>query len=342
MSENSVKSSCRIAVDAMGGDFAPDNAVMGAVVAQQGDSAIEIYLLGIKEKILEVLKKNSASFPVDRIIDCPQVIEMEDIPTVALKAKPESSIVIGAKMVKNGKADAFVSAGNTGAMMAASTLLIGRINGVGRPTIGAPMPSEKGFTLLLDVGASVDSKPQHLLEYAILGTIYAKEIYGISNPSIGILSVGSEDVKGNEMSLAAFKLLKDSGLNFYGNVEGKDILKGTVNIVICDGFVGNILLKFAEGVLSLLKYKLKNYAEKSIIRKLKLLMFKSSLKGALSDMDAESHGGVPLLGVNGISIIGHGSSSVLAIKNMILRAKEMHHKEILRKFEESLERYGRK
>lgn len=342
MSKNSIKSSCRIAVDAMGGDFAPENAVMGAVAAVQEDPSMELLLLGRKEKILEVLKKNSVSFPEEKIIHCSETIEMDDSPTSALKSKPDSTMVVGAKMVKNREAEAFVSAGNTGAMMAASTLLMGRIKGVGRPTIGAPLPSEKGATLLLDVGASVDSKPTHLLEYAILGSIFSKEIYGIKYPTIGLLNVGSEEVKGNEVAISAHKLLRESGLNFIGNVEGKDILKGTADIVICDGFVGNILLKFAEGVIGLLKQKLRSYAENSIIRKLKLLMFRSSLKGALKDLDAEAHGGVPLLGVNGISIIGHGSSTVLAIKNMIFRAKEMHDKEILRKFEESLEKYGTK
>jgi glycerol-3-phosphate acyltransferase PlsX len=342
MSEISTKSSCRIAVDAMGGDFAPENAVMGAIEALQGDANIEILLLGQKNKIIEVLKKHSVEFPENKIIHCEQVIEMDDSPTTALRAKQDSSIAVGAKMVKNGEADAFVSAGNTGAMMAASTLLIGRIKGVGRPTIGAPLPSEKGISLLLDVGASVDSKPQHLLEFAILGSIFSKEIYGIDNPTIGLVSVGSEEVKGNDVTIAAHKLLKASGLNFIGNVEGKDILKGTADVFICDGFVGNTLLKFAEGVIGLLKVKLRNYAEKSIIRKLKLLMFRSSLRGALIDFDAEAHGGVPLLGVNGISIIGHGSSSILAIKNMVLRAKEMYDKDILRKFEESLKRYGNK
>jgi glycerol-3-phosphate acyltransferase PlsX len=173
-----------------------------------------------------------------------------------------------------------------------------------------------------------------------MGSIFAKEIYGTPNPTVGTLSVGEEESKGNELVLSANKLIKDSKLNFHGNVEGRDILKGTVDVVVCDGFVGNIVLKFGESVLTLLKERIKQYAGGGIIHKLKALVVKSVLKASLSDMDYQTHGGVPLLGINGISIIGHGSSTPLAIKNMVLRAKEMHEKQLIQKFEEALKNYA--
>lgn len=332
---------CKIAVDAMGGDYAPLNVILGALEAYKEKHDFELLLVGNKEKILEVAKQNKIELDENLIYNATEIIEMDEVPVNAIKLKPNSSIVVGAKLVKEKKADAFVSAGNTGAVMAVSTLIMGRIKGVSRPTIGATFPTEKNkYCIVFDAGSSVDSKPQHLYEYAVLGSIFAKEIYGIENPSVGILSVGEEETKGNELVFATHKLLKESNLNFYGNVEGRDILKGTVDIVVCDGFVGNIILKFGESVLSLLKTKIRNYASKGIINKLKALIVKSVLKVALKDMDYQNYGGVPLLGINGISIIGHGSSTPLAIKNMILRAKEMYEKKLIQKFEEALAQYA--
>lgn len=332
---------CRIAVDAMGGDFAPRHEILGAVQALKESSDFQLFLVGQKDKILQIAKEENVQIDESMIIDAPDIIGMDETPTVAIKSKPNSSLVVGAKLVREKKADAFVSAGNTGAMMAASTLLIGRIPGVGRPTIGASFPTEKGkFCIVFDAGASVDSKPQHLFEYAILGSIFSKEIYGVEKPMIGLLNVGEEESKGNELTFASYKLLKESQLNFHGNVEGRDILKGAVDVVLCDGFVGNIVLKFGESVLTFLKSRIRGYAEKGLLNKLKALVVKSVLKASLSDMDYQTHGGVPLLGVNGISIIGHGSSSPLAIKNMILRAKEMHDKNLIKKFEEAIKAYA--
>ncbi|MBU1098889.1 MAG: phosphate acyltransferase PlsX [Bacteroidetes bacterium] len=327
----------------MGGDYAPQNIVLGAIDALKSDPNFELILVGKTDAIEEILKKEG--FKSDRleIIDAQEVIDMSDNPTSALKTKKNSSIVIGANLVKDKKAHAFVSAGNTGAMMAASTLLIGRIKGVARPTIGANIPNQKGrSTTLFDVGASIDSKPIHLLEQAILGSIYVEELQGIKNPTVGILSIGEEESKGNDLTFAATKLLREANINFIGNVEGRDILKGTSDIVVTDGFIGNIILKFAESIIGLLKYKLKMYAKKNLWNALRVLFAKGSLKGALQDMDYQSHGGVPLLGINGISIIGHGSSSPLAIKNMILRAKEMYDKNLIQKFEEALKNHAEK
>jgi len=333
-------SNCRIIVDAMGGDFAPHNAVIGAIQAFNENRNFELFLIGKEKEIQNVISSSGLSFNKENIINAEEVIEMGDHPTAAIKSKPRSSIVMGNKLVREGKADAFVGAGNTGAMMAAATLIMGRIPGVGRPTIGAMMPAEIPPCMLFDVGASVDSKPKHLLEYALMGSIYIREMYGIENPSVGILCVGEEDTKGNELSLAAFDLIKKTKLNFKGNVEGNDILKGTVNVVVCDGFTGNIILKFGEGVLTLLKYKFKEFAGKGLLNKLKIGLVKSSMKEILKDFDYEPHGGAPLLGVNGISIIGHGRSSELAIKNMVLKANEMYQKNLIKKFEDDIKEFS--
>ena len=333
-------SRCRIVVDAMGGDFAPSNAVIGAVEAFNENKSFDLFLVGKEKKIIQVLSSNNLSFSKDFIVNADEVIDMGDSPASSLKSKPNSSIVIGAQLVRDKKADAFVSAGNTGAMMAASTLIIGRISGLGRPTIGAEMPNVNGICYLYDVGASKDSKPNHLFEYAIMGTIFAKEMGGISNPKVGVLSMGEEEGKGNEVTEAAAKLLKESRLNFVGNVEGRDILTGSVDVVVCDGYVGNIILKFGESVPKLLKQLLKNTAEKSFFDKLLIGLSKNVLKKSLKSLDYQEYGGVPLLGVNGISIIGHGSSSVRAIKNMVLRANEMHQKQLIQKMTNAILEYS--
>ncbi|GIK60627.1 MAG: phosphate acyltransferase PlsX [Ignavibacteriota bacterium] len=333
-------SRCRIVVDAMGGDFAPVNAVLGAVEAYSENRGFDLYLVGKQSKIKEVLSSNNITFPEEFVVNADEVIEMADSPASSLKAKPNSSIVIGAQLVRDKKADAFVSAGNTGAMMAASTLIIGRISGLGRPTIGAEMPNVNGICYLYDVGASKDSKPIHLFEYAVMGTIFAKEMGGVTNPKVGVLSMGEEEGKGNEVSEAAAKMLRQSKLNFIGNVEGRDILTGNVDVVVCDGYVGNIILKFGESVPKLLKYLLAKTAEKSFLDKILIGLSKSTLKKALKSLDYQEYGGVPLLGVNGISIIGHGSSSIRAIKNMVLRANEMHQKQLVQKMTTAISEYS--
>src|SRR3990172_6817497 len=333
-------SRCRIIIDAKGGDFAPQNSVIGAIDAFNLKKDFDLYLVGRENDILKVIENNNIVFDKKFIINADEVIEMGDSPTSALKKKPNSSMVIGATWVKEKKADAFVSAGNTGAMMAASTLIMGRIPGVGRPTIGAEFPNVNGTCYLYDVGAGKDAKPNHLFEYAVMASIYAKEMGGVENPTIGMLSMGEEEGKGNEVSEEAVKLLTKSRLNFIGNVEGRDILTGNVDIIICDGFVGNILLKFGESVPKLLKHLMKQTAEKSFFDKIKIGLLRGSLKKSLLSLDYQEQGGVPLLGVNGISIIGHGSSSVKAIKNMVLKAKEMYDINLVDKIEKSIQKYS--
>lgn len=331
---------CRIAVDAMGGDYAPKHELLGALSALKEDNSFELILVGNKEKILEAAKNENIVLDDSLIHHATQTIEMHDKPMEAIKSKKDSSIVIGAQLVRDKKADAFVSAGNTGAVAAISTLIMGRLQNVERPTIGSFIPSTNNSTFVFDVGAFVDVKPQHLLGYAVLAEIFVKELYNIPNPTIGLLNVGEEAEKGNKQVKETAALLRESKLNFIGSVEGRDILSGSCNIVLCDGFVGNILLKFGESVPGFMKFLLKQHSEKNIFEKIKIGLFKNTLKKALSPLNPELYGGVPLLGVNGITIIGHGSSSPLAIKNMVFRAKEMHNKNLLLKFEEALRTYA--
>ncbi len=339
MTEKKLKK-CRIAVDAMGGDYAPKHELLGALSALKEDNSFELILVGNKEKILEAAKNENIVLDDSLIHHATQTIEMHDKPMEAIKSKKDSSIVIGAQLVRDKKADAFVSAGNTGAVAAISTLIMGRLQNVERPTIGSFIPSTNNSTFVFDVGAFVDVKPQHLLGYAVLAEIFVKELYNIPNPTIGLLNVGEEAEKGNKQVKETAALLRESKLNFIGSVEGRDILSGSCNIVLCDGFVGNILLKFGESVPGFMKFLLKQHSEKNIFEKIKIGLFKNTLKKALSPLNPELYGGVPLLGVNGITIIGHGSSSPLAIKNMVFRAKEMHNKNLLLKFEEALRTYA--
>jgi glycerol-3-phosphate acyltransferase PlsX len=336
-------SKCKIAVDAMGGDFAPRNAVVGAINAYDENKKFELLLVGREKDIEDVINSENLHFNKENIIQTDEVIEMGDSPSTSLKTKQNSSIVVGAKLVNEKKADAFLSAGNTGAMVMSSVLNTGRIKGVSRPTLTAPFPNEKnGYTFISDVGAFVDSKPQHLMEFAILSSIFIEEIYGIKNPKVALLNVGEEASKGYKLTTEANKLLSDSHLNFIGNIEGKDIFKGTADLVVCDGFIGNILLKFAESIIPFLKSKFKDYADKGFFNKLKIGIARTPLRESLSGANYELQGGLPLLGINGISIVGHGSSTALAIKNMVLRANEMHEKNLIQKIEHSVNQYSNK
>ncbi|HAL56460.1 MAG TPA: phosphate acyltransferase PlsX [Bacteroidetes bacterium] len=308
----------------MGGDFAPANEVAGAVASlRQSSQEFELILVGREQEIRKELSAHDVKGLLYSVVHAEEVITMEDSPNAALKQKKNSSLAIGMTLHKDGKADAFASAGNTGAVLSASTLILGRVKGVSRPTIGAFIPSEAGVCLLVDSGTNVDCRAQHLFEFAIMGSIYAKTIFKYENPKVALLNVGEEKLKGTEVVQEAYRLLEASSVNFIGNVEGRDILKGKAQVVVCDGFVGNIILKFGESIPSFLKTRLKQYAGGSLTRKLFLGLARGSLRASLRDLDYEEFGGVPVLGVNGVSIIGHGKSTPKAIKNMILRAVEV-------------------
>jgi phosphate acyltransferase len=338
---------CRIIVDAMGGDFAPHNEVAGAFEALEhcrtSNINAEIIFVGRESEVRAACDTAVAKYPESKFftysfLNADDVVQMEDEPMTAFRKKRSSSLYVGLEYQKGGNADAFVSTGNTGAVMTHSTLILGRIEGVSRPTIGTFLPTTESFpTLLVDAGANVDCKPAQLHEFAVMGSIYVRRMLGVEHPRVGLLNVGEEEIKGNEAVLEAHALLKASNLNFIGNIEGRDILMGAAHVVVCDGFVGNIVLKFAESMLTFLRAKFTAFAEQSFGQKLLMGAARPALRGALTGMNYEEYGGVPLLGVNGVSIIGHGKSSPLAIKNMILRAEEVVRKDVNKSIEFALQ-----
>jgi glycerol-3-phosphate acyltransferase PlsX len=329
----------------MGGDFAPANEVRGAADAlAERPGRFSVVLVGQQDRVDEELRKLEAerhTFPRKHlsIVHAPEVISMEDGPTAALRTKKQSSITVGLELQKNGKARAFVSAGNTGAVLSASTLILGRVEGVGRPTIGALVPTVKSPCFLVDAGANVDCKPRHLFEFGVMGTIYMSALANVSSPRVGLLNVGEEESKGNETVQESYRLLKESRLNFVGNVEGRDVLKGEVDVIVCDGFAGNILLKFGESIPAFFKSKFTAFAARGIKNKFIALIARNGLRGVMKELDYQEHGGVPLLGVNGVTIIGHGRSTPKAIKNMIFRAEEMVRKDVNGQIKKALEQY---
>jgi phosphate acyltransferase len=313
----------RIAVDAMGGDHAPAATVRGAMeCAADPRCDFGIVLYGDEPRIRALLSGSHAK-PNIEIEHCSEVIGMHDSATSALKEKRDSSIVKPLSRHREGIVQGFISAGNTGAVMAASTLILGRLEGVARPTIGTFLPSTHGWTLVIDAGANVDSKPHHLLQFAVMGSIFTRHMLGIPDPRVGLISVGEEDSKGDNATIEAHKLLRKAPINFVGNCEGRDILTGGVDVAVCDGFVGNIILKFAESIPGFLKTKFTEAAQQGLKQKIAVGLARGTMRAVMKDWDYQEQGGVPLLGVNGVSIIGHGSSTPKAIKNMILKAKEM-------------------
>ncbi len=327
----------RISLDAMGGDHAPDNEIEGAFDAlREARNRIEVVFIGPKDEIEKKIRGKHAGNLKYSVVNASQVIGMHDSPVAALREKKDSTISVGLSLHRDRRVDAFVSAGNTGAVVSASTMMLGRLRDVSRPTIGAFLPTEKGVTLLLDAGAVTDCKPHFLFEFAIMGSIYARLLFRKENPSVGLLNIGEEPGKGDELSKSVFKLLEQSNLNFIGNVEGRDILTGKADVVVCDGFTGNVLLKFAESVIGVLKNKFREYAERSMRKKVWMGMMRGTLRTILKEFDYQEYGGVPLLGVQGITIIGHGGSTPKAIKNMILKADEMVRHNINERIEEAL------
>jgi glycerol-3-phosphate acyltransferase PlsX len=307
----------RIAVDAMGGDFAPREVVRGALqVSAQIDFTDEIVLVGNETAIRSELELSGMTTPSSiSIVHASESIDMHEHPAQAMKRKRNSSLVICAKLVKSGEVDGTFSAGNTGAAMAIALYDIGRISGIDRPAIATILPTLKGPALLLDAGAMMDCSPQNLLQFALLGSIYADKVMHLPNPSIGLLNVGSEAGKGNELTKNAYQLLSDSKLNFYGNVEGKDVYEHTTDVVVCDGFVGNVLLKSSEGICELIV---------DILRRELLSVGPDSSVGAnqhvarvLSKFDYAETGGAPLLGIDGVTFIGHGRSKDRAVVSAI-------------------------
>jgi glycerol-3-phosphate acyltransferase PlsX len=307
----------------MGGDHAPAHVVAGVIDAlREAGGRFGVALVGRRDAIESALG-GQACPPGCTIVHADEVITMDDPPTAALKTKPNSSIGVGLGMVRDGKASAFVSAGNTGAVFSASTLVLGRLNGVGRPTIGTLIPTAVKPCLLLDAGANVDCRPDHLFEFGVMGSAYMTTMEGRTSPKVGLLNIGEEKSKGSEAVQGAYALLASSSLNFAGNVEGRDVLTGAADVVVCDGFVGNVLLKFGESIPGFLKSRFADLAARSLGGKLVGLVARKSLRSVMKELDYQEYGGVPVLGVRGVSIIGHGGSTPRAVKNMIFRAEEM-------------------
>lgn len=311
----------RIVVDAMGSDAFPTPDIVGAVLAAR-EYGVEIILVGDETKIGPVLAaQNPGNLPI-RVVHAPEMLTMEDKGmALVLKARrpnSKNSMAIGIDLVKNGQAEAFVTAGNTGAASVTAYFRLGTIPGVDRPGLTPVFPTASGSCVVLDVGANPDCKPKNLLQFAIMGSIYAEKVRGVKNPKIGLLSNGEEAGKGNELIKHTYPLLKDSGLNFYGNIEGKELIGGKVDVAVTDGFTGNILLKSSEAVAKLLMDKIKEAIQTGGLRaKLGGLLVKPALKGIKKMMDPAEEGAAPLLGVNGLVFIGHGRSDAIAIKNAV-------------------------
>ncbi len=326
----------------MGTDRAPAEDVLGAVQAlrdpTRGQEPFDLVLVGRQDEIERELARHPG---VDRtrisIHHAPDVIAMGDEPAASVRSRVESSLVQGVRLHRDGVVHAFVSAGNTGAVMAASTFILGRLPGISRPTIASQFPAANGFCIVADVGANVDTRPRNLYEFAVMTSVYAETIFGYANPTVGLLNVGEEEGKGETRAVEAFELLRNSSLNFVGNVEGRDILKGETRVVVCDGFVGNIILKFAESVPGLLRTKIMQVVERGgWFSRIRVGVARGLLRAVFREFDYQEYGGVPLLGVNGVSIIGHGGSTALAVKNMIFKAEEMVRKEVNKKIGEAL------
>ncbi len=312
----------KIAIDAMGGDTAPRAIVEGAVIAARDDGA-ELVLVGDQARVeAEVVRASAGRRPASiSLLHAAETIGMGESPLTAVKAKKDSSLVVTARLVKDGSAGAAMSMGNTGACMAAALFALGRLEGVQRPAIAVPIPHEHGTVTLLDAGANLDTRPSHLAQFAVMGGVYAHLIHGIARPKVGVLNVGEEEGKGHEIVQEAHALLKSSpldGLEYVGNIEGRDVVNGRVDVVVCDGFVGNIVLKFAEGMAATLKNMLRDaYMTGGVLAKLGAWLSRPAFRHLKERIDPAYYGGAPLLGIDGTFIVGHGSSNPKAIRNAI-------------------------
>ncbi len=329
----------KLALDAMGGDNVPAEIVKGAIDAVKKFSC-EIVLVGNEIKILEILREFSdwQSLPLT-IKHTDEVIEMGEHPADAVRNKKNSSIVVATQLVKSGECDAVLSAGSTGAAVAAAQLILKRIKGIGRPAIATPIPTPEGVTLLLDSGANVDSKPEHLIQSGIMGALYVEHVLGKKNPKVGLLNIGEEETKGNEQAKETFQLFKNmTTINFTGNAEGRDIPTGKFDVIVCDGFVGNVVLKFGEGLATTIFKLIKEAIDAGGVgAKLGALLLMPTLKELAKRLDASEYGGAPLLGVNGYCIISHGSSDAKAICNAIGLANEYVNRNVLEHIKTALE-----
>lgn len=312
----------RIAVDANGGDDAPEIVVDGCLMALEEDKNIELILFGDEVDLKEKLSSKQYDKSRISIVDAKEVIENTESPVLAIRRKKDSSIVKGLYSVKEGTTDAFVSAGSTGAVLAGGTLIVGRIKGIERPALGSLIPTADGITLLMDCGANVDSKPNFLYQFAQMGSVYFAAVMNKENPTVGLINNGTEAKKGNQLLKDAYELLsQDKNLNFIGNIEGRDIAQGKADVIIADGFVGNVVLKHTEGLAMALIEMIKEGITSTWYSKIGALLIKGPLKKTLKKLDYTEYGGAPLLGLKGLIVKAHGSSNAKAFKNAILQCK---------------------
>lgn len=331
----------RIVVDAMGSDNYPTPDVEGAIMAAR-EYGVEIILTGDVSKIQPILDShNAATLPI-RVIHAPEMLTMhdkgEDLVMKARHKEAQNSMAVGYDLVKNGEADAFVTAGNTGAAMVTALFRLGRIRGVDRPALAPPFPTAKGFVIILDIGANPDCKPENLLQFGIMGSVYAERVRGIKNPRVGLISNGEEAGKGSELVKAAYPLLEKARLNFIGNVEGKEVFGGHADVAVTDGFTGNVLLKSTEAVAKLIVEKIRETIKGgSLLTKIGGALVRPALGAIKKMLDPSEEGAAPLLGVNGLVFIGHGRSDALAIKNAIRVAKEAAESKVLDAMKSAIE-----
>ena len=311
----------RIAVDAMGSDQHPRPDVEGAVLAAR-EYGVEVVLVGREDVVEPELAKHAQSDAAVSLVHASQVIEMTEHPAAAVRSKRDSSMVLGMQMLRRGEVDAFVSAGNSGGVLAAALFHLGRVKGVKRPALSSIFPTRKGPCFMLDLGANTDCRPEYLLQFAVMGSVYAERVLGISAPRVAIVSNGEEEGKGSMLVQAAYPLLKQSGLNFVGNVEGKDIPAGLADVVVTDGFTGNVIVKLSEGVAALLMDIIKEEIRSRPLATVGALLARDAFKQVRRRLDYREYGGGPLLGVDGIVIVAHGRSDSLAIKNAIRVARQ--------------------
>ena len=327
----------KVVLDAMGGDNAPVEVVKGAIDAVSSRDDIKVILVGQETVVKEELEKYQ--YPKERIqvVDAPEVIEMAEPPVVAIRKKKQSSIVVGMNMVKNKEADAFVSAGSSGAILVGGQVIIGRIKGVQRPPLAPLLPTETGVSLLIDCGANVDARPDHLVQFAKMGSIYMENVVGIKNPKVAIVNIGAEEEKGNALVKATFPLLKEcKDINFVGSIEAREIPKGGADVIVCEAFTGNVILKLCEGLSSMLVSVIKKGLMSTFRSKIGAVLAMPALKKTLKTFDATEYGGAPLLGLNGLVVKTHGSSKSKEITNSIYQCVTFKQQDINGKIKEKI------
>lgn len=326
-----------VAVDAMGGDNAPAEIVKGAVEAVNADSRVKVFLVGRPAPVEEELKKYTYSKEQVEVVPAEEVIEMAEAPVMAIRKKKNSSIVKALYMVKDGTCDAYVSAGSTGATLVGGQVIVGRIKGVERPPLAPLIPTENGVALLIDCGANVDARPSHLVQFAKMGSVYMEHVVGVKNPRVAIVNIGAEEEKGNALVKETFPLLKNCPeINFIGSIEARDIPAGGADVIVCEAFVGNVILKLYEGVGSVMMKKIKGGMMTSLRSKIGALLVKPALKQTLKAFDTKEYGGAPLLGLNGLVVKTHGSSKSVEIKNSILQCIAFKEQKINEKIKEKI------